>query len=56
MDLTKYDVSGIYDEMMDETGTCRTLYQPFMDKLNGLTSRKLQQLQHSTDKTLHPLR
>ena len=51
MDLTKYDVSGIFDEMMDDSGACRTLYQPFMDKLSGLSSRKLQQLQHSTDKT-----
>lgn len=41
----------IYDEMFDAKGECRPHYVPFFERLQGVTTKKLKQLQHSTDKT-----
>ena len=46
-----YESTDHYDEMMDDKGRCRTHYKEFNDALEKFSNRKLQQLQHSTDKT-----
>ena len=46
-----YESTDHYDEMMDDKGHCRSHYQEFNDTLEKFSNRKLQQLQHSTDKT-----
>ena len=51
MNIENYNASGLYDEMIDEMGACRSIYRPFLDKLSGLSPKKLKQLQHATDKT-----
>ncbi len=48
----KVDTSGnTYDEMFDETGACRPHYAAFLKQVQGITKKKLKQLQYSTDKT-----
>ena len=46
----KYNTTGLFDEMMDENGNCRPHYQAFKKTIEVLGKKKMQQLQHSTDK------
>ena len=45
-----YDVNGVYDEMIDAKGQCRSHYRQFRKKVQAMGNKKLLRLQHSTDK------
>ncbi len=45
-----YEHKEHYDEMLDDKGECRPHYRAFREALNAFSLKKLQQLQHSTDK------
>ncbi len=51
MKLDNYDINNQYDEMFEAEGKCRSQYKVFREHLNSLSRKKLQQLQHSTDKS-----
>lgn len=51
MKFQPYVTEHMYDEMFESSEKCRAHYQIFKKKLEGISMRKLLQLQHSTDKT-----
>ncbi len=51
MHFENYSVKGIYDEMIDESGSTRDSYTDLKSALEDIPFKKLQQLQHSTDKS-----
>lgn len=51
MKFQPYVTEHMYDEMFESNEKCRAHYQKFKKKLEGISMRKLLQLQHSTDKT-----
>lgn len=50
LDLSAYDTKGFYDEMFDENNSVRPAYKLFLERLQQLSPKKLQALQHSTDR------
>ena len=50
MKKENYSVSGLYDEMIDESGAIRDAYAAFYSEFNNLPQEKILQLQHATDK------
>ena len=50
MKFLPYVNDEIFDEMFESNDICRPHYSPFKEKLESLSSRKLKQLQHATDK------
>ena len=50
MHFDKYQSYLTFDEMIDEKGACRAVYQLLKSDLENLNIKKLMQLHHSTDK------
>ena len=50
MKFQPYVTEHIYDEMFESNEKCRSHYAMFKEKIEDLSTRKLMQLQHSTDK------
>ncbi|MFY0650982.1 MAG: circularly permuted type 2 ATP-grasp protein [Cyclobacteriaceae bacterium] len=50
MKFQPYITDEIYDEMFEANDICRSHYSLFKEKIESISSRKLSQLQHSTDK------
>ena len=50
MNTSNYKTKDFFDEMFDSDGNVRPAYAKFEDLLNGLTRKKLNQLQFTTDK------
>ncbi|MUU77049.1 circularly permuted type 2 ATP-grasp protein [Winogradskyella endarachnes] len=50
LNLSAYDSKGFYDEMFDENNVVRPNYKLFLDHLKKMSPRKLNQLQHATDR------
>jgi len=50
INFNQYDTLGFYDEMMDQKGNIRPHYQLLAERLNQMGWKKLQYLQHSTDR------
>lgn len=46
----QYDTKGFYDEMIDEDGSVRPHYALFKERLEKMDRKKLEFLQHSTDR------
>lgn len=49
-DINKYHLSNFFDEMIDEKHQTRDHYKLFLEKINKLGNKKLQNLQHATDR------
>ena len=50
LDLSAYDSKGFYDEMFDENNVVRPNYKLFSERLEKMSHKKLQSLQHATDR------
>ncbi|MGB5430764.1 circularly permuted type 2 ATP-grasp protein, partial [Eudoraea sp.] len=50
VNFTKYETTGYYDEMFNETNGVRSSYEKFKKRLEKLSRNKLKYLQHSTDR------
>ena len=50
VDFTKYETTGFYDEMFHETNGVRPGYEQFKKRLEKLSKKKLNYLQHATDR------
>ncbi|WP_405571150.1 circularly permuted type 2 ATP-grasp protein [Winogradskyella sp. Asnod2-B02-A] len=50
LDLSAYDTKGFYDEMYDENNNVRPNYKLFAERLQKLSQKKLNTLQHATDR------
>ncbi|WP_179353876.1 circularly permuted type 2 ATP-grasp protein [Winogradskyella vidalii] len=50
LDFSAYDSKGFYDEMFDENNVVRPNYKLFLERLEKMSLRKLNQLQHATDR------
>ncbi len=50
LDLSTYDSKGFYDEMFDENNVVRPNYKLFSERLEKMSHKKLQSLQHATDR------
>ena len=50
INFSEYDTKGFYDEMFDKNNNVRPNYKLFMDRLEKMEQRKLNALQHSTDR------
>ncbi|WP_299099912.1 circularly permuted type 2 ATP-grasp protein [uncultured Winogradskyella sp.] len=50
LNLSAYDTKGFYDEMFDENNNVRPNYKLFLDRLQKMSVKKLNALQHSTDR------
>ncbi len=50
LDLSAYDTTGFYDEMFDENNNVRPNYKLFLERLEQMSLKKLNSLQHSTDR------
>ena len=50
LDLSVYDTTGFYDEMFDENNNVRPNYKLFLARLEEMSLKKLNSLQHSTDR------
>lgn len=50
IDFSNYDTKGFYDEMFDADNNVRPNYRLFMDRLKKMGHKKLNTLQHSTDR------
>ena len=50
LNFTAYDSKGFYDEMLDENNGIRPNYQLFVERLEKMSQKKLNSLQHSTDR------
>ena len=50
LNLANYDTTGFYDEMFDEKNNVRPNYKHFLERLEKLDQKKLQNLQHATDR------
>ena len=48
--FTNYDTKGYFDEMFDENGAIRPQYKLFKERLIEIGWKKLNFLQHSTDR------
>jgi len=48
--FNKYDTTGFFDEMMDDNANVRPHYKLFADRINKIGWKKLNYLQHSTDR------
>ncbi|MGJ8549641.1 circularly permuted type 2 ATP-grasp protein [Winogradskyella wichelsiae] len=51
LDFSTYDSKGFYDEMFDENNAVRPNYKLFLERLEKMSLRKLNQLQHATDRS-----
>ncbi len=51
MKFDNYNTDIHYDEMFDSGGNCRSTYKMMKDRLSELSAKKLQELQHTTDKS-----
>lgn len=51
MDTNLYQPQGYYDEMFTNEGECRSHYCDFLKILKKTSSKKMQHLQHSANKT-----
>lgn len=49
-DFSAYDTKGFYDEMFDKNNTVRPNYKLFSEHLQKLSQKKLNTLQHATDR------
>ena len=45
-----YKAENFFDEMINATGLCRDHYEPVKNAIEAFGKKKLQRLQHSTDK------
>ncbi|WP_179334923.1 circularly permuted type 2 ATP-grasp protein [Winogradskyella costae] len=50
LDFSAYDTKGFYDEMFDENNNVRPNYKLFAERLQSLSQKKLNTLQHATDR------
>ena len=50
LDFSAYDTKGFYDEMFDKNNTVRPNYKLFSEHLQKLSQKKLNTLQHATDR------
>lgn len=50
LNFSAYDTKGFYDEMFDENQNIRPNYQLFAERLQKLSQKKLNTLQHATDR------
>lgn len=50
LDLSAYDSKGFYDEMFDENNVVRPNYKMFLERLEKMSLKKLNSLQHATDR------
>ncbi|WP_178988560.1 circularly permuted type 2 ATP-grasp protein [Winogradskyella schleiferi] len=50
LDFSAYDTKGFYDEMFDENNNIRPNYQLFAERLQNMSQKKLNTLQHATDR------
>ena len=50
IDLNSYQTEGFFDEMIDESGEFRSQYALFQERLKKIGWKKLNFLQHSTDR------
>lgn len=50
LNLSEYDTKGYYDEMFDENNNVRPNYKLFLERLEKVSHKKLQSLQHATDR------
>ncbi|WP_179007227.1 circularly permuted type 2 ATP-grasp protein [Winogradskyella forsetii] len=50
LDFSAYDTKGFYDEMFDENNNIRPNYQLFAERLQSMSQKKLNTLQHATDR------
>ncbi|WP_407557799.1 circularly permuted type 2 ATP-grasp protein [Winogradskyella sp. 4-2091] len=50
LNLSAYDTKGFYDEMFDDNNNVRPNYKLFLDRLQKMSVKKLNALQHSTDR------
>ena len=50
LDFSAYDTKGYFDEMFDENNTVRPNYKLFLERLQKLSQKKLNNLQHATDR------
>lgn len=50
VDFNKYETTGFYDEMFQETNVVRPTYDQFKQRLEKLSKDKLKFLQHATDR------
>ena len=49
--IEEYDSQSHFDEMFSSEGNCRDFQQDLLTRLNAFPKKKLQQLQHTTEKT-----
>ncbi|MBU2929317.1 circularly permuted type 2 ATP-grasp protein [Winogradskyella psychrotolerans] len=50
LDFSAYDTKGFYDEMFDENNVIRPNYKLFAERLQNFSQKKLNTLQHATDR------
>lgn len=50
LSFSDYDTHGFYDEMFDENNNVRPSYKLFLERLEKIGQKKLNALQHSTDR------
>ena len=50
INFSQYETTGFFDEMIDERGSVRPHYALFMDRMKKMGWKKLNFLQHSTDR------
>ena len=50
VNFSKYETTGFYDEMFNDTNAVRPTYSQFKQRLEQLNRNKLQYLQHATDR------
>ncbi|MGC1474086.1 MAG: circularly permuted type 2 ATP-grasp protein [Psychroserpens sp.] len=50
LDFSSYDTKGFYDEMFDEHNVVRPNYKLYLERIEKIGHKKLNRLQHSTDR------
>ena len=50
VDFTKYETTGFYDEMFEETNSVRLPYVQLKQRIEKISKHKLKSLQHATDR------